>query len=381
MRFLVAPDKLKGSLSAADAADCIGRGILSVIPDGKVDLCPIADGGEGTVAALLKARGGRLVTRRVTGPLPEMKVDASFAMLADDTTAVIEMSAASGLALLKPEDRNPLYTTTFGTGELIAAAIGEGAKKILLGLGGSATIDAGIGLAQACGFTVLTVDGEPVRPTEPLCGRDLSNILLVKHGRGEITSGIEIVGLTDVTNPLCGPIGAAKMFGPQKGATPEIVDRLEADLKALALRQNQSCADVPGAGAAGGLGFGVLAFLHGSLVNGFDFLAGTVHLVDRLKDVDLCLTAEGRLDSQTAHGKSVAGVARLCHGQNVPCVALVGSAEIGIQLPRGLTGYLEIRTATMSLLDAMEQARLLMTSAAANYARMWQVGNRGKAGR
>jgi glycerate kinase len=376
MRVLVAPDKLKGSLSATDAADAIAQGILAADPEAQIDLCPIADGGEGTVAALLKANGGRLITRTVTGPLPEMKVDASFAILADHTTAVIEMSAASGLALLEPEDRNPLYTTTFGTGELIAAAINAGAKKILLGLGGSATIDAGIGLAQACGFTILTKNGEPVRPTEPLCGRDLSNILLVKHGRGEITNGIEIIALTDVTNPLCGATGAAKIFGPQKGATAEIAEQLDTDLRELASRTDiKNLAEHPGAGAAGGLGFGVLAFLHGSITNGFDFIADAVRISQRLKNTDLCFTAEGRLDSQTHHGKSVAGIARLCDSHKVPCIALVGSAEFDMQLPEGLTAYFGICNQPMRLDDAMAGAAPLLKSAAENCVRLWTTSS------
>jgi len=381
MRFLLAPDKFKGSLSAADAADCIAAGIRAAILDAQIDLCPIADGGEGTVAAILKARGGqggRLITRRVTGPLPEMKVDASFALLSDNTTAVIEMSAASGLALLRVEDRNPLNTTTFGTGELIAAAIGAGAKKILIGLGGSATVDAGIGMAQACGCTILTSDGEPTSMSEPLCGRDLSNVLMVKQGRGEITNGIEIIALVDVTNPLYGPIGAPRVFGPQKGATPAIVDQLDAELKNLSIRTSkQTEAAHPGAGAAGGLGFGILAFLRGSIVNGFDCIADTVHLRDRLKGVDLCITSEGRLDSQTAHGKAVIGVARLCQAQQVPCIALVGSIaeDVDSLAAQGLTAQFSICRGPMSLDESVRNTRQLLQAAACNCAKLWQAAH------
>jgi glycerate kinase len=381
MRFLIAPDKFKGSLSATDAADRIAAGILAAIPNAQIDLCPIADGGEGTVAAILKARsgqGGRLITRRVTGPLPEMKVDASFALLSDNTTAVIEMSAASGLALLQAEDRNPLNTTTFGTGELIATAVNEGAKKIIVGLGGSATVDAGIGMAQACGYTILTNDGEPTSPTEPLCGRDLSKVLMVKHGRGEITNGIEILALADVTNPLFGPTGAPRTFGPQKGATPEIVEQLDAELESLSIRTGkQTEAAYPGAGAAGGLGFGILAFLRGSLVNGFDCIAETVHLRDRLKGVDLCFTAEGRLDSQTAHGKAVIGVARLCKAQQVPCVALVGSIGEDVEslAAEGLIAYFSICNGPMLLDHAVQNAGPLLQTAAHNCAKLWKAAH------
>jgi glycerate kinase len=367
MKFLIAPDKLKGSLSAADAADCIATGIRTAIPNAQIHLCPIADGGEGTVAAIVKARGGRLITRRVTGPLPEMKVDASFAILSDNTTAVIEMSAASGLALLSTADRNPLNTTTFGTGELIVAAINEGAKKIILGLGGSATIDAGIGMVQACGFTVLTKNGEPTSMSEPLCGRDLSNILMVKHGRGEKTNGIEIIALADVTNPLCGPTGAPLTFGQQKGADARIMHYLDVELTNLSDRTgNQVAAMSPGAGAAGGLGFGVIAFLSGKIANGFEFIAKEVGLKNRLNGVDLCITAEGRLDSQTAHGKAVVGVARLCKTQNVPCVALAGGidGDLAWLAAEGLTNYFCIADTSTSLEESMRHVRPLLTQAA-----------------
>ncbi len=184
MRIVIAPDKFKGCLPAAEVAEAIATGVRAAIPQAIVEQSPVADGGEGTLAALLSAGGGKLFSHRVTGPLPEMKVDASYAMLADGVTAVIEMSAASGLSQLRPEDRDPLNTTTFGTGELIVAAIRNGAKRIILGLGGSATIDGGIGCLQACGFTILLGDGEPTSMTEPLCGRDLNRVLKIKHGPG-----------------------------------------------------------------------------------------------------------------------------------------------------------------------------------------------------
>ena len=375
MKFLLAPDKLKGSLSAADAADCIAAGILRAIPAAEIDRCPIADGGEGTVAALLAAQGGRLVTRRVTGPLPEMKVDASFAMLSDGT-AVIEMAAASGLALLPVSERNPLNTTTFGTGELIAAAVRERAKKIIVGLGGSATGDAGIGCAQACGFTILMRDGEPTSMTEPLCGRDLANVLLVKHGRGEITAGIDIAAATDVDNPLFGEHGAARIFGPQKGATPEVVEWIDLQMRNFASRTNTLTeADHPGAGAAGGLGFGIFAFFRGRIVNGFELIAGTARLADRLAGVDLCITAEGRLDQQTSRGKAVIGVARLCRARRVPCIALVGAVDGDISSleAEGLTAHFSICDGPMALEDATRDVRRLLTNSAYNCAKLWMA--------
>jgi glycerate kinase len=373
MHFLLAPDKFKGSLTARQAADCMAEGIRLAAPSATIDLCPLADGGEGTVAALLSARGGRWLTRRVTGPLPEMKVDAGFAML-DDGSAVIEMSVASGLALLPMADRNPLNTTTFGTGELIVAAVREGARKIILGLGGSATIDGGIGCAQACGFTILTRDGEPTSMTEPLCGRDLSNVLMVKHGRGEITSGIQFIGAADVRNPLCGENGAARVFGPQKGASPAIVQHLDNQLHELGMRMGVLAeAGHAGSGAAGGLGFGILAFFRGTLQSGFDLVADAVGLDARIRVADLCFTGEGRLDSQSLAGKAVIGVARRCQSQQVPCVALAGSinASPALLAGRGITAAFSICEGPTSLEQSMADAGRLLTQTAANCAKLW----------
>ncbi len=238
------------------------------------------------------------------------------------------MAAASGLALLNDEDRDPLATTTFGTGELLVAAVAEGAKTIILGLGGSATIDAGIGCAQACGFTILTCDGEPVAAGEPLCGKDIHNVLMVKHGRGEITAKVPIVGAADVDTPLYGPLGALRVFGAQKGATPAMIEQFDAQLRDLVNRTGTATqANQSGAGAAGGLGYGILSFFKGTVVNGFDLVARAARIEQRLAGVHLCFTSEGQIDDQTAYGKAVAGIARLCKQQQVPCVALVGACR------------------------------------------------------
>jgi glycerate kinase len=336
-------------------------------PSATIDICPMADGGEGTVAALVAATGGRLVTHSVTGPLPEMKVDATFGLIDDkdkSMTAIIEMAAASGLALLRPDQYDPLATTTFGTGELIAQAIRLGAKRIILGIGGSATIDAGIGAAQACGCTILMRDGEPTSPTEPLCGRDVENVLMVKHGRGEVTNGIEITVACDVTNPLYGDNGAAPIFGQQKGATPEVVRYLDEQLRSLAIRSGKEAeAQQPGAGAAGGLGFGMLAYFGATLKPGFEIVAIAAQLRQRLADADLCITGEGRLDSQSLSGKTVGGVARVCREMRVPCVALVGE---GADAPResDLTAWFSIVDGPMTIDRAMHDAPMLLATAA-----------------
>ncbi|MGH7215025.1 MAG: glycerate kinase, partial [Tepidisphaeraceae bacterium] len=297
MKIVIAPDKFKDCLDAIEVARAMAAGARRVDSSIEIDLCPMADGGEGTVAALVAATGGRFITRRVTGPLPDMKVDATFGILGDGQTAVIEMAAASGLALLQPEDRNPLYTTTYGTGELLIAAAGEpGVRRVILGIGGSATTDAGVGCAQACGLPVLLDDGETVSPSEPLCGQDLDRVILVKHGRGSPIERLgEIVVACDVNNPLHGPNGAAPVFGPQKGATPDQVRRLDDSLRALTERLGKTeLAQTPGAGAAGGLGFGMLAFLGATLRPGIDIVTDATRLAERLRGADLCLTGEGK---------------------------------------------------------------------------------------
>jgi glycerate kinase len=306
-------------------------GLLDADPAGAIDLCPIADGGEGTVDALVAATSGTFHTARVTGPLAEMKVDARFGILGHGKTAVIEMAAASGLALLRPEDRNPMYTTTFGTGELLMAAAKLGAQHIILGIGGSATIDAGIGCAQACGLPVILQDGEPLSPTEPLVGADLPRVVLIKHGRGSPIEKIQIDVACDVTNPLFGPTGAACVYGPQKGATSEQIEFFDAALHELARRNNKLAeASLAGAGAAGGLGFAMVAFFAAKLRGGIDLVSDAVCLPQRLANVDVCLTGEGRLDAQSLHGKAVAGVARACQAAGVPCIAIVGSTDESI---------------------------------------------------
>lgn len=373
MKIVIAPDKFKGSLSAAAAADAIAAGVRRAIPGAQLDCCPIADGGEGTVAALVAATGGQLVTRRVTGPLPEMRVDATFGFLGDGQTAVIEMAAASGLALLKPDERDPMATTTFGTGELLVAARELGATRCILGIGGSATVDGGIGCAQAAGLPVLLADGEPVSPTEPLCGRDLDRVLLIKHGRGSPVERMQITVACDVTNPLFGPTGAAEIFGPQKGATPDQVRELDALLRQLAGRTGKLAeAQQPGAGAAGGLGFAMLAYFGATLRSGIETVIDATNLRERLAGADLCITGEGRLDTQSLHGKAPIGVARLCRELAVPCVALAGSLGDGLAPLRdaGLLAWFSICDRPMDLARATQEAPALLERAAENVARL-----------
>jgi glycerate 2-kinase len=389
MKVVIAPDKFKGSLSADDVARAIAEGLTTAprrgsadersdsapprIPPGNltVDLSPVADGGEGTVDALVSATGGRLETRTVTGPLSDMRVDATFGMLGDGETAVIEMSAASGLALLPPEDRNPMRTTTYGTGELLLAAAQLGAKAIILGIGGSATVDGGIGAAQAVGQPVI-LDGEgPADIHEPLVGEDLRRVVLIKHARGSPLDRVKITVACDVTNPLFGPAGAARIFGPQKGATPQQVEELDALLQQLATRCGKLAeAQTPGAGAAGGLGFAMLAFFNAQLRPGFDIVADAVRLRERLNGADLCITGEGRLDASSLGGKAAIGVARMCKQLNVPCVAIVGSVDDSDPTERRefdslFTKILPLYRPPMTLDDAIANASTLIESRAA----------------
>jgi glycerate kinase len=377
MRIVLAPDKFKGSLTAPQVAEAMARGVRRARGDATIDICPMADGGEGTVAALVAATGGRTVMRCVTGPLPEMKVEAQFGVLGDGQTAVIEMAAASGLALLKAEDRNPLNTTTFGTGELLLAAatldprsvLGksdatERINHIILGIGGSATVDGGIGCAQACGLPVLLEGGEPVSMTEPLCGRDIPSVVLIKHGRGSPIDHCRITVACDVTNPLFGPNGAAEVFGPQKGATPGQVRWLDDELEKFAIRTRKlGAANTPGAGAAGGLGFGILAFFpNSSLRSGSQIMIEATRLRERLCGADLCITGEGRLDSQSLSGKAPIAVARLCKELGVRCVAVIGSAapDAGAARLAGLDTWLELHSPPLPLDESIRRASELV---------------------
>jgi len=383
MRILLAPDKFKGCLTALEVAHAMAEGILRVNTEAQIDLCPMADGGEGTVSALVAATNGKLLTRRVTGPLPEMKVDATFGMLGDGQTAVVEMAAASGLALLPISQRDPMATTTFGTGELLMAAAEAGAKRIILGIGGSATVDGGVGCAQACGLPVLLEDGEPVSPTEPLCGRDLDSILMIKHGRGSPVERMQITVACDVVNPLFGRNGAAVVFGPQKGATPQQVKQLDDSLRRLAERTDKlQAASAPGAGAAGGLGFGMLAWFGATLASGVQTVLDAVDLQSRLRQADLCITGEGKLDEQTLHGKTPIGVARAAKRAGIPCIALAGSLGAMSEAFRakGLNAWFSVCPGPMTLEQSMSDARRLLADAAANAVALFKVHHSDKRG-
>jgi glycerate kinase len=282
------------------------------------------------------------------------------------------MSAASGLALLRPEERDPFRTTTYGTGELLLEAARLGARKIILGIGGSATVDGGIGCAQACGLPVILDQEGSADPREPLVGADLARVVLIKHGRGSPIDQVQIEVASDVTNPLYGPNGAARVFGPQKGATPAQVEELDRLLEQLARKTSTTdVAERSGAGAAGGLGYCMMAFFNATLRPGFEIVADAVKLRDRIAVADLCITGEGRLDQSSLSGKAPIAVGRLCREMNVPCIALAGSIDESTDFSAALTQMIPIAPASMPLEQSIANAPQLLSSAASQVARDW----------
>jgi glycerate kinase len=332
MKVVIAPDKFKEALSARAVAEAIARGVRRVLPDAEVVCVPMADGGEGTVDALLAATGGSFRRTTVAGPLGE-PVEAAWGMLGDGSnTAVMEMAAASGLALVPNNRRDPTRTTTFGTGEFIRAALDAGASHILIGIGGSATNDGGMGAAQACGVSFCDASGR--RLDRPLTGGDLLSVSHIElAGRDARIAGARIEVACDVDNPLAGPRGAAAVYSPQKGATPAQVELLDRGLSHLAdvieRDLGRRVRDFPGAGAAGGLGAGLVAFFDARLRRGIEMVMDAARLRERVAGADLVITGEGRLDEQSMMGKVIAGVGQAAKSAGVPTIALVGCVGTG----------------------------------------------------
>ena len=329
LKFVIAPDSFKESLSAMEAAQAMALGVCEVFPDAQCQCVPMADGGEGTVSAIVSGTGGRLVQATVTGPL-HTPVEASFGLSGDGRTAIIEMAAASGLGLVPPASRNPLHTTSRGTGELILAALNAGVTLIILGIGGSATNDAGCGMLHALGVLFLDADGREIEHT----GGGLARLARIDASALDTRLRDTVVDVAcDVSNPLCGPRGASAVFGPQKGATPEMVAQLDANLarfanctrEALHGSPRADVAQVPGSGAAGGMGAALYAFLNGAIRPGCDIVAEAVGLEAAIAQCDIVLTGEGRMDSQTLSGKAPLGVARLAQKHGKPVIGIGGS--------------------------------------------------------
>jgi glycerate kinase len=369
MKVLLAPDSFKGSLSAWEVIEAMGRGIREVMPDAQIDPCPMADGGQGTVDAILEHCGGERRCARVSGPLGA-PVNAGWAMLGDGSTAVIEMAAAAGLALVAEAERDPTRTTSYGVGELIREALDAGAPRIIVGVGDSATSDGGAGAVQALGLRFAG-------GTCPMTGSALLQIRgLDRSQRDPRLDGVELVVACDVDNPLLGPQGAAAVYAPQKGATCEQVRLLEQGLARLAALADSSLPERPGAGAAGGLAFGLAAFCGARLATGIDLVLELVRFEQRLEGCDLVLTGEGKLDAQSLRGKVVAGVARQARARGVPAVAIVGSAESGADglLRAGLSAYLPMQNGAVSKAQALAEAPRLVAELAAHVARRFVKG-------
>jgi glycerate 2-kinase len=372
MRIVIAPNAFKGSLSALEAATAIAEGIRIAAPDADLVLVPIADGGDGTVDALVSATEGQRRTGRVRGPLGD-PVDADYGLIDAGSTAVIEMAKAAGLALVPQEKRDPRATTTYGVGELMQHAYDEGARHFVVGIGGSATNDGGAGLAQALGYHLLDETGREL-PPGGLALRRLARIHVGEVHANWKQSEVDVA--CDVTNPLTGPSGASAVYGPQKGATPEMVAELDAALHHFAeiIRRDLGL-DVerlPGAGAAGGLGAGLVAFTGARLQPGAELVMEALHLDERLTGASLVITGEGRIDSQTARfGKGPAAVARHAKNAGIPVVAIGGSVADETEL-RLLFDALEATVVEPgSLDDAIAQARPLLVRAATRL--MWLV--------
>lgn len=359
MKIVIAPDSFKGSLTARQAADAIERGVRRATPDVDIISIPMADGGEGTVRALVDATGGRLIPVRVTGPLGE-PVAATYGILGDGTTAVIEMAEAAGLHLVGAMP-DPLHATTRGVGELILDALDHGAERIIVGLGGSATNDGGAGMAQALGIRLLDADGRDL----PVGGAALADLDRIDcTGLDPRVTRTPIILASDVTNPLAGPDGASAVFGPQKGATPAMVEQLDQALSHYAAvihrDTSRSVGIIPGSGAAGGLGAGFLAFTDATMRSGVDLVTETVGLKEWAVGADYCFTGEGRIDGQTQYGKTPMGVARAVHEAAPAChvIALAGSlGEDAEQLNAlGFAAVFGIQPEAVSLQEALAGA-------------------------
>lgn len=364
--FVLAPDSFKESMSAEQACQAMQRGVLQVFPDACCIAVPMADGGEGTVEALLRSLDGQGITCMVTGPLVTQQVSTYFAIVDYGRTAVLEMAKANGIHLLAAEQRNPMLTSTYGIGEMIKQALDRGIEKIIIGLGGSVTNDGGAGMAQALGVQFFNSTGEAIQ----VCGGNLDQINQIDISQLDARlKNIEILIASDVNNPLCGPNGASAIFGPQKGATPEMVQQLDRNLNHYANLVEASLGisikNVAGSGAAGGLGFGLMAFADAKLQSGVELIIEQSRLAEKIAQADYVLTGEGKIDSQTALGKTPFGVAQVAQQFNKPVLAFAGLVGEGIEslFDAGFSQIVGINPPDCSLEEALKNGEVNLEKA------------------
>lgn len=373
MKVVVAPDSFKGSLTAKQVSEAIRAGIRRADPHADIVAKPMADGGEGTLQCLVDATDGKIMTATVKDPLGR-PVAAEFGILGDGVTCVIELAASSGLYLISKAERNPLRTTTYGFGQLIVAGLDLGCRRFILGLGGSATNDGGAGMLQALGYRLLDQADQPL----PFGGGELSRLSRIDCSQKDKRHAeCQFVIACDVTNPFVGPNGASHVFGPQKGATPEMALALDEHLRHFAdvMEKSRGIAihDLPGTGAAGGVAGALLAFLGGELRAGIQIVMETTRLACAMQGADLVITGEGQVDAQTARGKTPCGVAQLAQQFGIPVIVLAGSIGEGIEAlyEKGVTAVVSIANRPMTLDESMRDSAALLEQAAEQVMRIW----------
>ena len=374
MKVLIAPDSFKDSLKAGSVAACMQKGFVKAGLIADFTIIPMADGGEGTVESVVDATRGMI--HQVTVHDPLMRNTGSFlGITGDGQTAIIEMAAASGIELLKKEERNPWITTTYGTGELIKLALDKGVKKIIVGIGGSATNDCGAGMAMALGVKLLNSKGEVIEKG----GGTLGDVVGIDiSGLDQRIKDTKIEVACDVTNPLTGEKGASHVYGPQKGADADMVQKLDANLQHFAAKikqqLNKNILTIPGSGAAGGLGAGLMAFLDAKLMKGFDIIANAVRLEEKIMHSDLVLTGEGKIDSQTQYGKTIFGVSQLAKKYHKPVIVIAGTVADGAEImyEKGVDAIFSIVDKPMPLEQALKSAPELLEKAGERIARLLQ---------
>lgn len=375
MKILIAPDSFKGSATSRRAAEAIGEGVHVVFPDAELIEIPVADGGEGTVEALTDSMNGKIISKIVKGPLGE-SVDAEYGILPGNI-AVIEMASASGLPLVPDNKRNPLITSTYGTGQLISDALDRGCREIILGIGGSATNDGGTGMARALGFGFLDSSGKEL----PEGGGSLVDVADIDDsGMDKRIFETNFLIACDVTNPLTGPEGASNIYGAQKGASPEDINHLDKGLGRLAeIVNNKYCRaneNMPGAGAAGGLGYGLVEFCGGELKSGIEIVLDLIKFDDYLDGVDLVISGEGRIDGQSIYGKVPVGIACRAKKKDIPVLVVVGDIgpKIDAVYDHGIDAVMSSVNKAMSLEEAMSRAYELIVDSSSRAMRMIKIG-------